>query len=290
MTEPITDVERSVRERYSQAADTQEPALCCRVDYKPELLDAIPQEILDKDYGCGDPSRYVRPGDAVLDLGSGGGKICYIASQIVGADGSVTGVDMNDDMLELAERHRDAVGNTIGHHNVRFVKGKIQDLALDVRGLEQRLRENPPHDFVSYEAHQRWADAQRRNNPLVASDSIDIVVSNCVLNLVRREDRLHMFGEIHRVLREEGRAVISDIVADQDVPIELQNDPELWSGCISGAFREDLFVEAFQQAGFDEVEIIDRDANPWQVVAGIDFRSVTVEARKRAGTAKRSCC
>ena len=87
MPEPI-DVERAVRERYSRAAEAAEPALCCAVEYDAALLDAIPPEILERDYGCGDPSRHLRGGEDVLDLGSGGGKLCYIAAQIVGARGS----------------------------------------------------------------------------------------------------------------------------------------------------------------------------------------------------------
>ncbi len=81
MDTPLLDTERQVLERYADAAQERESALCCPVQYDPKFLEAIPQEILDKDYGCGDPSRYVRQGDVVLDLGSGGGKICYIASQ-----------------------------------------------------------------------------------------------------------------------------------------------------------------------------------------------------------------
>ena len=83
MDTTVTGAERQVLDRYADAAQERESALCCPVQYDPKFLDAIPQEILDKDYGCGDPSRYVRKGDVVLDLGSGGGKICYIASQAV---------------------------------------------------------------------------------------------------------------------------------------------------------------------------------------------------------------
>jgi SAM-dependent methyltransferase len=239
------NVEQSVLDRYSEAAGAREEALCCPVEYRGEYLEVIPQEILDRDYGCGDPTWHVSEGDAVLDLGSGGGKICFIASQIVGPKGRVIGVDMNDEMLALAESHREEVGNRIGYHNVEFKKGKIQELA-----------------------------------PLVESDTIDVVVSNCVLNLVRTEDREQLFDELFRVLREGGRAVISDIVSDRSVPEPLQRDPELWSGCISGAYREDLFVRAFERAGFSRVRLLKRDEAPWRTVEGIEFRSVTVEAFK----------
>lgn len=105
-------VEDSVRARYSQGAQVREEALCCPVDYDRNLLDMLPQEIIERDYGCGDPSRYVREGDTVLDLGSGGGKICYMAARLAGPRGYVIGIDMNDDMLDLARRHQPAMARS----------------------------------------------------------------------------------------------------------------------------------------------------------------------------------
>ena len=98
------------------------------MDYDTQYLKVLPAEILERDYGCGDPSAFVRPGDTVLDLGSGAGKICFIAAQIAGAGGKVIGVDFNDEMLGLAEQHREAIGEEIGFQNVEFRKGRIQDL------------------------------------------------------------------------------------------------------------------------------------------------------------------
>ncbi|MEO2031014.1 MAG: methyltransferase, partial [Planctomycetaceae bacterium] len=100
------------------------------------------------------------------------------------------------------------------------------------------------------------------------------------MNLVQKTDRRHLFEELYRVLKAGGRAVISDIVSNIDVPLDLQNDAQLWSGCISGAFREDQFLEAFSDAGFHGMHIVSRQAEPWAVVEGIEFRSVTVEAHK----------
>ena len=99
-------VEAKVSERYAGGAKEVEASLCCPVDYDAELLKILPQEIIDKDYGCGDPSRYVQTGDCVLDLGSGGGKICYMAAQLVGEKGSVIGIDMTDEMLALATKYK----------------------------------------------------------------------------------------------------------------------------------------------------------------------------------------
>jgi SAM-dependent methyltransferase len=104
------DFERAVAERYSEAARKREADLCCPVEYDPRYLAVIPGEIKERDYGCGDPSAFVREGDVALDLGSGGGKICYIAAQIVGPRGRVIGVDANDEMLGLASKYRRETG------------------------------------------------------------------------------------------------------------------------------------------------------------------------------------
>jgi SAM-dependent methyltransferase len=115
---------------------------------------------------------------------------------------------------------------------------------------------------------------------MIADESIDCVLSNCVLNLVRQSDRTRLFSELFRVLRRGGRVAISDIVADEDVPVHLQQDPHSWSGCIAGAFREDRFLDAFAEAGFHGIEIVKRQSEPWRTVEGIEFRSVTIVAYK----------
>ncbi len=101
-----TDLEAAVLQRYGNAAEEVEACLCLPVSYDKALLKVIPDEIIEKDYGCGDPSRYIRRGETVLDLGSGSGKACYIISQIVGAKGKVIGVDFNPPMLELARKYQ----------------------------------------------------------------------------------------------------------------------------------------------------------------------------------------
>lgn len=272
--------EQATRDRYAAASAKPEAALCCPVSYDPQYLKAIPAEVIEKDYGCGDPSKHVHPGETVLDLGSGTGKICFIASQVVGPTGRVIGVDMTDDMLEVARRNAPIVAETIGHANVEFRKGRIQDLALDLEALDAALQKQPVDSADAFLKMDSLAEELRIKEPLVASESIDVVVSNCVLNLVESRAKKQLFEEIFRVLRNGGRAVISDIVCDEDVPEHLQADPTLWSGCISGAYTEDGFLRAFADAGFFGIRILKRDETPWQTVEGIEFRSVTVEAFK----------
>lgn len=287
MSTPI-HFESAVRNRYSAASQAKVEALCCPVEYNREYLKVIPQEVIERDYGCGDPSKHVKPGETVLDLGSGTGKICFIAAQVVGSTGRVIGVDMNDDMLALARKHAPTVGKAIGYHNVEFRKGRIQDLALDLRKLETIVPRGQPLDVPSFLATESLANELREKEPLIASNSIDVVVSNCVLNLVEPRAKRHLFPEIYRVLKSTGRAVISDIVSNRPVPLEMQNDPELWSGCISGALLENDFIQAFVDAGFQSVRVLKRDGEPWRVVAGIEFRALTIEAHK--GEAPTNCC
>ncbi len=282
MTELITlNVSTAVRDRYSDAAKDRTADLCCAVTYDAKYLDAIPAAVLERDYGCGDPSKYVLPGEVVLDLGSGGGKICFIASQVVGPKGRVIGVDCNDDMLALARASQIEVAQKVGFSNVEFRKGQIQDLKLDLDQLDTQLRSHPVTTSSDWLRSHEFATELRRVSPLIEDESVDVVVSNCVLNLVQADDRRQLFGEIFRVLKPGGRAVISDIVADRDIPAKLQNDPELWSGCLSGAFRDDQFLRAFEDVGFVGIEILVLQSEPWRVIEGIQFRSMTLCAHKK---------
>lgn len=273
-------VETGVLERYSEGADSVQPDLCCPVDYDRELLEILPQEIIEKDYGCGDPSRYVKKGDIVLDLGSGSGKICYMAAQLVGDNGKVIGVDMNDDMLALAKKYQQQMADKLGSDRVEFVKGQIQDLAMDLNAMNTHLKQNPIHNADDIITLRAWQEKQRLENPLIKDNSIDLVVSNCVLNLVHDSDKEQMIQEIFRVTKPGGRVAISDIISDEFVPDHLKQDPHLWSGCISGALQEHEFLQAFIQAGFIAVAYDKWENQPWQVVENIEFRSVTITAVK----------
>ncbi len=273
-------VEKNVQARYSEGAKERQEALCCPVNYQAALLEMLPQEIIERDYGCGDPSRYVKEGDTVLDLGSGGGKICYMAAQLVGEKGFVHGVDMTDDMLHLARKYQVAMAEKIGQDRVSFHKGYIQNLAFDMEAASRFVDENPVKDAESIAYYEDWKLSQQKKNPMIADASISLVISNCVLNLVGRESRGQLLSEMFRVLTPGGRVAISDIISDEHVPQDLQDDPELWSGCISGAFQEEEFLQAFKDAGFVNVAYDKWDEQPWQVVKDIEFRSVTLVATK----------
>ncbi|HFC04822.1 MAG TPA: methyltransferase domain-containing protein, partial [Rhizobiales bacterium] len=274
------DIRVEVKDRYQQGANEREVILCCPVDYDPQFLKIIPQAVLDRDYGCGDPSRYARKGDVVLDLGSGGGKICFIASQIVGPQGKVIGVDMTDDMLELARTTAPVIAEKVGYANVEFRRGHIEDLRTDLDVLDARLKQTPVGSADAFEKLLDEVEAEGRANPMIADNSVDLIVSNCVLNLVSDEKKKQLFAEMFRVLKPGGRVAVSDIVSDEMSPEHLKKDAKLWSGCISGALQELEFVEALGDAGFHGMTIDKYEQEPWQIVEGIEYRSVTLLAYK----------
>lgn len=279
MTHPV-DLEGAVRARYSAASQAREATLCCPIDYDPKYLAVLPEEVLERDYGCGDPSRYVAEGETVLDLGSGGGKICFIASQIVGPTGAVIGVDMNEDMLDLARRSAPVVAGRIGYSNVTFHRGRIQDLGLSVDALDRWLADHPVLTSRDVEALRVEEARLRRELPMIPDGSVDVIVSNCVLNLVEESAKPQLVREMFRVLKVGGRIAVSDIVSDETVPAELRADPHLWSGCISGAFQEQEILRMLEDVGFHGITFDKWDAQPWQTVHGIEFRSATVVAYK----------
>src|SRR5262249_13533029 len=272
--------EEAVRKRYSGAARAKEAALCCPVTYDPRYLEVIPDEIIERDYGCGDPSPFVEPGDTVLDLGSGAGKVCYIAAQIAGPAGKIIGIDFNTDMLTLARQHQPAIRAKLGYDNVVFHRARIQDLRLSLDEVEAYLGARPVRSASQLAEIEAFSERLRASAPLIPDESVDVVISNCVLNLVPDGQKEQLFAEMYRVLKRGGRVAICDIVSDEEGPGELKKDTKLWSGCIAGAMREDRFLEAFERAGFYGIELARYDEKPWQTVRGIEFRSATVTARK----------
>lgn len=272
--------EAAVLKRYGEAAQEVEACLCLPVSYDKSLLKVIPDEIIEKDYGCGDPSKYIHAGETVLDLGSGSGKACYIIAQIVGPKGKVIGVDFNPPMLELARKYQQTIGDKLGFYNVEFRRGKIQDLQTNLDLLDSYLKDHPVKSVGDLSALEDYQARIRRELPLIPDNSIDVIVSNCVLNLVRPEDKKSLFAEMYRVLKRGGRVAISDIVSDEVVPEHLAKDPDLWSACVSGAFQEEEFLKAFEDAKFHGTTIEELRSEAYQTVEGIEFRAVTVTAYK----------
>jgi radical SAM protein with 4Fe4S-binding SPASM domain len=248
LSEEVADRSRAaVREFYGHAAEAPQAELCCPVRPDAEDLAHIPPEVVARFYGCGSPvsASTPLPGETLIDLGSGAGIDCFIAARRVGSQGRVFGIDMTDQMLAVAHESKPRVTAALGYDNVEFRKGILEQIPLD-------------------------------------NASANIVTSNCVINL--SPDKPAVLREIWRVLKDGGRAVIADIVADSEVPPRLRADGQLWGECISGALSEDAFLSAFERAGFYGVAILKKTF--WREVEGTRFYSVTVRGfkfEKKAG-------
>jgi SAM-dependent methyltransferase len=180
--------------------------------YQDTDVSDLPSTVTDVAFGCGNPTAIsaMRPGEVVLDLGSGGGIDCFLAAKMVGDTGKVYGVDMTPEMIALARKNAEKVGAT----NVEFRLGEIEQLPIE-------------------------------------GESIDVIISNCVINLSPDKDRV--FREAFRVLKPGGRLQVSDIVWTKPVPDTIKNDMEAWAGCIAGALLESDYVGRIQAAGFSDV-------------------------------------
>ncbi len=245
--EVIERSRRSVREFYGHAAEEPRAELCCPVRPDEADLTHIPPEVVERFYGCGSPvaAAAPAPGETMVDLGSGAGIDCFIAAKKVGAGGRVYGIDMTDSMLAVACECRPKVAEALGWDVVEFRRGFLEAIPLE--------------DATAH-----------------------VVTSNCVINL--SPDKPRVFREIWRVLKDHGRAVVADIVADRGVPPKMRADGQLWGECISGALTEEAFLAALERAGFYGVSIVQKTF--WREVEGCRFYSVTVRGykfEKRAG-------
>ena len=231
----------SVRAFYGDAADQPKAELCCPTKYDDSAVSHIPQEVLDRFYGCGSPmaTAGIVAGETVVDLGSGAGIDVFIAAKLVGPEGRAIGVDMTDRMLSVARDNQPKVAAALGFDVVEFREGFLEKIPVDAR-------------------------------------SVDLVTSNCVVNL--SPDKPRVFEEIWRVLKDHGRVLISDIVSETEVPPHLKTNAALWGECIVGALTQERFLAELERAGFYGLEVLSKSY--WKDVEGHPFFSVTVRGRK----------
>lgn len=249
----------NIRDYYGRVLKTNrdlKTGACCAGDsFAPsirEILKQIHPNVVAKFYGCGSPIPSELTGKTVLDLGSGSGRDCFILSKLVGPDGRVIGVDMTPEQLETARRH-------VGYHmeqfgfaqpNVEFLSGYIED--LESLGIED--------------------------------DSVDVVVSNCVINL--SPDKERVFAEIFRVLRPGGELYFSDVFADRRIPEHLAEDPVLLGECLGGALYIEDFRRLLARVGCPDYRVVSSsklaltDPAIERKAGMIGFHSITVRAFK----------
>ena len=175
----------------------------------------------DLGLGCGIPTQYaeIKPGDHLLDLGSGAGNDCFVASSIVGETGKVTGLDFTESMIVKANQNN----LKLGYNNVTFVQGDIEEMPF-------------------------------------SDNSFDVIVSNCVLNLV--PDKNKAFSEILRVLKPGGHFCVSDVVINGVLPEKLRKDAEMYAGCVAGAIEREKYMEIIEIQGFKNVSVHKLSAIP----------------------------
>jgi len=258
-------IARSVTQTGAQACC--DPAVrCCdpitKNLYGEGETSVLPEQAVLASLGCGNPTALIdlRPGETVLDLGSGGGIDVLLSARRVGPEGKAYGLDMTDDMLALARENQKKAGAT----NVEFLKGEIENIPLP-------------------------------------DNSVDVILSNCVINLSSDKDRV--LREAFRVLRPGGRFAVSDVVVRGDVPAEVRASMLLWVGCIAGALEENDYRAKLLAAGFVDVDLEPtrtydiEDARVFLTEAGIDVDSIApqvegkfLSAFIRARKPEPACC
>jgi arsenite methyltransferase len=256
---PVSDqakITEAVKEKYGEAASrvasggaascgTAHSSSCCGVDpitsnlYESAQTAGLPQGAVLASLGCGNPTALaqLKPGEIVLDLGSGGGIDVLLSAKRVSPGGKAYGLDMTDEMLALARENQ----KKAGVENAEFLKGEIENIPLP-------------------------------------ESAVDVVISNCVINLAADKDRV--FQEAFRVLRPGGRFAVSDVVVKGEVPAEIRRNMELWVGCVAGALRDSEYISKLASAGFREISIeptrvykLD-DARQFLAAQGIDADSI----------------
>jgi SAM-dependent methyltransferase len=248
------DIKEVVKEKYGQAAlrvVRGQSGCCCGASAQPGCdpitsdlypsADAsqVPEDALRASFGCGNPTALadLKPGETVLDLGSGGGIDVLLSARRVGPSGKAYGLDMTDEMLALARENQ----RQSGLLNVEFLKGEIELIPLP-------------------------------------DNSVDVIVSNCVINLSADKDRV--LAEAFRVLRPGGRFAVSDIVVRGEIPPEIRRNVELWAGCVAGALEESEYRAKLATAGFEEIGVEPtriygaQDSRGLLAAEGFDFAAI----------------
>ena len=233
----------AVKEFYTRAAQTANTDILNPASYPEEFMTHIPPASRLRSYGCGSPvlDADLEPGNTVVDLGCGTGVECFVAARFVGSDGQVIGVDMLDPMLELARQGARGVTDHLGYENLDFRKGYLEELPVE-------------------------------------SNSVDVVLSNCVINL--SPHKRCTFREIRRILRPGGRLVIADVVCETEPDPSIRNDDRLRGECLGGALTQKDLTGLLEETGFVSFRAIKRF--PYRTVHGHAFHSMTFEARKPA--------
>lgn len=263
-------VTEAVQDYYGQVLQKSEDlrtSACCTAVAPPtevrKILAQVPDEVISKYYGCGSPLPPGIQGLRVLDLGSGSGRDCYVCAALVGETGSVTGIDMTREQLDVASVHADAYcTQTLGYtsSNMRFVEGRIEDLA----------------------------------SAGIADNSIDLIISNCVVNL--SHDKAAVLREAYRVLAPGGEMYFSDVYCDRRLPAAVRTHPVLLGECLGGALYEQDFLRLARAAGFEDprrlalpspIEV--RDPELASLLGAAKFTSVTYRLFKLPGQLESLC-